>query len=286
MSTCCSRPRGARAGLANPRPSFRRIDRRDYPEVDGYSWEKIYGHGDNMAPGGLYLASRMARLLNLERGDVVLDIACGRGDSSIFLAESFGVRVICFDLWIPSSFLAGKIEEAGCTTRVTPLDLDATEPLPFAAGYFDAMFCMQSLHSFGGDVEPLRGLLGPLKPGGRFAVGGTCFNEEVSNGELPEIYSETDGWDAEYEKYHSPAWWKALFLKTGLVDIIECNELEDGPVMWEDEILHHGERAGWTEEWYHKAKWLIDQVAFSRDHAPYLTHYVATLEKRRSGSAL
>ena len=265
---------------ADPITSLRRIDRRDYPEVDDYSWEEIYGHGDNMAPGGLYLASRMARSLHLERGDLVLDIACGRGDASIFLAKTFGVQVFCFDLWIPAAFLARKIEEHGCAPQIKPFDLDATKPLPFGTSDFDAMFCMQSLHSFGGDANQLRRLLGHLKPGGRFAVGGTCFNEEPSNGELPEIYRKTDGWDAEYAKYHSPAWWKALFLETRLVDVIECRELEDGLVMWEDEILHHGERAGWTDEWYHKAKWLIDQVAFSRRHTPYLAHYVTTLQKR------
>ena len=26
-----------------------------------YSWEEIYGHGDNMAPGGLYLAALVER---------------------------------------------------------------------------------------------------------------------------------------------------------------------------------------------------------------------------------
>ena len=158
------------APLADPITSLRRIDRRDYPELDDYSWEEIYGHGDNMAPGGLYLASRMARTLHLKRGDLVLDIACGRGDASIFLAKTFGVRVFCFDLWITSAFLAAKIEEHGCAPQIKPYDLDATKPLPFGTSDFDAMFCMQSLHSFGGDAKRLRRLLGHLKPGGRFAV--------------------------------------------------------------------------------------------------------------------
>ena len=29
-----------------------------------------------------------------------------------------------------------------------------------------------------------------------------------------------------------------------MVDVIMCAELEDGLVMWEDEVLHHGQRAG------------------------------------------
>ena len=84
------------------RSSFRRLDASDYPEVAECSWNDIYGGGDNMAPGGLYLAAVMARSLNVKKGDIVLYIGCGRGDSSIFLAKHFGVTVVCFDRWISS----------------------------------------------------------------------------------------------------------------------------------------------------------------------------------------
>lgn len=270
------------------RPALRDVLRRlhpsDYPEVAGYSWDDIYGHGDNMAPGGLYLAGRMIRSAELEPGDTVLDIGCGKADSSLFLARHLGVRVICFDLWTPSSLLSAKIERHGCGPRVLPLDLDAAKPLPFPENYFDALFCMQALHSFGGEVSVLRSLLRHLKPGGRFYVGGTCFNQEIDEGRLPPIYSQTDGWDAEYRNYHSPSWWQELFMATGAVEVLECSELDDGLVMWEDEILYHGERAGWTTEWHRKAQWLINHVLYSRDDTPSLTHYVASFEKKLPAS--
>jgi len=110
-------------------------------------------------------------------------------------------------------------------------------------------------------------------------VGGTCFNQEAGAEGLPEIYAQTDGWDAEYATYHSPQWWSNCFEETGLVDVILCAELEDGLVMWEDEVLHHGRRAGWTREWHRQARWLVDQLLYSRDHVPYLTHYVAAFER-------
>jgi hypothetical protein len=50
--------------------------------------------------------------------------------------------------------------------------------------------------------------------------------------------------------------------------------------MWEDEVLCHGERAGWTEEWYSKSKWLIDQLFHSRGRRPSLTHYLITAQKK------
>ncbi len=259
---------------------LRRLDRRDYPELDRYSWEEIYGHGDNMAPGGLYLAAKMARSSRLKSDELVLDVGCGKGDSSLFLAQHLGTRVVCFDLWTPASFLSRKVADRGYRSQVLPLDLDATKRLPFPDDYFDAVFCMQTLHSFGADVAVLRNLLRHLKPGGRLLVGGTCFSQEPDEKGLPQIYSRTDGWDAEYGNYHSPSWWRKQFLSTGLVEVVECSRLEDGLIMWEDEVLHHGDRAGWTAEWHRKAQWLVEQLLFSRDHSPSLTHYIATLEKK------
>lgn len=265
--------------LERVRSTFRRLDPDDYPEVSGYSWDEVYGHGDNMAPGGLYLASRIARFLNLRRGDRVLDLGCGKGDSSIFLAKHFGVSVVCFDAWTSASYLSRKIDAAGLGNAVFPLDLDCTEQLPFPDDYFQAFFCMQALHSFGTDPGVVRRLLAHLTPGGRFGVGGTCFDREPE-GLLPEVYDQTGGWDAEYRNYHSPSWWRALFEETRLVDVLNCGELCDGLVMWEDDVLYHGEHAGWGSAWFEKSRWLIDQIVFSRDHEPSLTHYIGTVEKK------
>ena len=265
------------------RSSFRRLDPDDYPEVSSYSWDEVYGHGDNMAPGGLYLASRIARSLNLRKGDRVLDLACGKGDSSIFLAKHFGVSVICFDAWTSANYLSRKIEAAGLGGAVLPLDLDATRQLPFPNDYFQAFFCMQALHSFGTDTNVMRRLLAHLEPGGRCAVGGTCFNREPDE-QLPQVFQETAGWDAEYRNYHSPPWWRALFEETRLVDLLNCEELHDGLVMWEDDVLYHGEHAGWDRPWFEKSKWLINQIIFSRHRGPALTHYIATVEKKDRSS--
>ena len=262
------------------RSTFRRLDPSDYPEVTEYSRNEIYGGGDNMAPAGLYLAAVMARSMNLKQGDIVLDIGCGRGESSIFLAEHFGVKVVSFDLWVSSTYLSRKFRRRGLRGAILPVDLDASQPLPFPDDYFDALFCMQALHSFGTKADVLRSLLRHLKPGGRFVVGGTCFNEEPPDGQLPEIFSHTDGWNAEYANYHSPSWWKALFESTRLVDVVDSRELPDGLVMWEDDVLCSGERAGWTDSWYEKSKWLIDQLVYSRDHRPSLTHYIAQIQKK------
>jgi len=85
---------------------FRRIDRSHYPEVQAYSWDEIYR--DHLAPGGLYLAARMTRSMNLKKSDIVLDLGCGKAVSSIFLAKHFGVNVFSVDLWISATDLNKK----------------------------------------------------------------------------------------------------------------------------------------------------------------------------------
>ena len=76
-----------------------------------------------MAPGGLYLAAVMARSMDLKEGDIVLDMGCGRGDSSIFLAKHYGVTVVCFDLWISSTFLSHKHTHAPKLVGDTPVEV-------------------------------------------------------------------------------------------------------------------------------------------------------------------
>lgn len=262
------------------RSTFRRVDPGRYPELAAYSRDDIYGGGDNMAPGGLYLAALMTRSLHLKPGDVVLDLGCGRGDSSIFLARHFGVRVVSVDLWISAAERRRKFSERGYAQVITPLQLDARIDLPFGENHFDAIFCMQAFHSFGGSVPFLRRLLAHLKPGGRLGIGTTCFNAAVTGETLPEVYRQTDGWDPEYEKYNWPAWWRALFEDSGLVDVIECDELDDGRVFWEDDILYRGDKAEWNDAFLREARWLIDQIVYGQSHRLYLTHLAATFERR------
>lgn len=264
---------------AELRSNLRRVDRRDYPELGAYSRDEIYGHGDHMAPGGLYLAARMCRGLDIGAGDRVLDLACGRGDSSVFLARRYGVRITAVDLWVSPSELAEKFDRRGLGDVVFPLQLDARSPLPFADDYFDAIFCMQGFYEFGTSQRGLRRIVRLLHPGGRLVIGTTCFNEELAN-DLPAVFRNTDGWKADYAKYHSPRWWAEHFRASGLVDVIECIELEDGAELWEDEFAYSGDRAGWTDDWYDGARWLAAQLAYGRENRPYLTHLVATVRKR------
>jgi SAM-dependent methyltransferase len=262
--------------ISTIKSNLRRIDPSAYPELKGHSRDTIYE--GRMGPGGLYLAARMSRSLGVRGGGLVMDLGCGKGATSAFLVQHLGVRVVAVDLWIPANELHQRFVRLGVADRVIPLNLDITQRLPFADGYFDAIFCMDSMHYYGGNVESMRHLLKHLKPGGRFCIGSPCFNREFTEEELASLPHESSGevWASEFSKYHSPHWWRALLEETGLVRTVECAELEDGVVLWEAELLYHIESCGWSAE---RAQSDFAQMAYGHDNEPYLTHFVLTVQK-------
>jgi SAM-dependent methyltransferase len=130
---------------------FRAPDRARYRELAEYTRDEIYGIF--FGGGGLHLATHMLRTLRLKPGDIVLDLGCGKGPASIFLAKHFDVKIMAVDLWTSATFLNDKFTACGYRDRIVPLNLDATQLLPFAENYFDAIFCMNSFNFYGASIE-------------------------------------------------------------------------------------------------------------------------------------
>jgi ubiquinone/menaquinone biosynthesis C-methylase UbiE len=118
--------------------TFRAPDRSQYPELDGYTRDELYQ--DCSGGGGLYLATRMIRTMRLRAGDIVLDLGCGKGAASLFLAKHWGVKVIAVDLWTSATFLNQKFTARGYRGQIVPLHMDVTHELPFAEDYLDVFF--------------------------------------------------------------------------------------------------------------------------------------------------
>lgn len=260
---------------------FRNPDIHKYPELRDYSDKEIYDYF--VGCGGLYLAVNMIRKMNLKKGDIVLDLGCGFGSTSIFLAKTFDITVVSVDLWFPAVKLLERAVKEGHSDRIIPLNIDITKNIPFADDYFDAIFCMNSLFMFGSDIVFLRRLLKTLKPGGTFCVGSECFNQEPeykSIAEVPSVYNfewEWNVWEGCCSKYHSPEWWKNLINSTNLIDITFCEELEDGVVLWEDSALNYYNYYN-TEILSMGAMIpqdkLVDIIIYGKKNVPYTTLYV------------
>ena len=263
--------------------TYRSPDPNDYPELTAYTPDEIYE--DYLGPGGLYLAAKMTRGMNLKPGDIVLDLGCGKGASSIFLVNLFDVQVIAVDLWNPVDYLNEKFSARGYRDRIVPLNMDITGPLPFAEGYFDAIFCMNSLSFYGGNVAFLNHLLKHLKPGGAFGVGSEILNEEFSPEAFanpPAVYdfvlpgTDIHVWEGDFSKQHSPPWWEQLFTESGLLEVLDCRELDDAIVLLEDQVKYN--IAHNIDPF--DAKISVEQLEFGRQNRPYRTLFTITARKK------
>ena len=110
--------------------------------------------------------------LPLEPGHQVLDMACGDGVYSGWLAERVGPsgRVTAVDRMADYLDLARRTVANSPFASVVEFSQAPIEALPFGDGAFDLCWCAQSLYSLPDPVESLRNLRRITKPGGVVAV--------------------------------------------------------------------------------------------------------------------
>jgi SAM-dependent methyltransferase len=193
--------------ISEVKTTLRTVDESKYPQLRGYTKTEIWR---DIGPGGLYLVSLLANALRLRPNAWVLDLGCGSAESSLFLAGNFKAKVIAADLWTDPADNAKKIKSRGHSGDIFPLRLDASQPLPFAEGLFDAILCVNSLNFFGTDIAVVDRIVRHLKKGGIFCAGGECLNEEFTPDQIanpPAVYHFAETvWEDDFLTLHSPGW--------------------------------------------------------------------------------
>ena len=130
----------------------------------------------------LLLTEWLCQAMNIRPGMRVLDLACGKVLSSIFLAKEFDLRVWAADLWIAPTENWQRILAAGVDGQVFPLRAEARE-LPFAEAFFDAIVGINCLQFFGTDDYYLpQHLIKLVKPGGQI---GMVVTGRIPHAEMP-----------------------------------------------------------------------------------------------------
>lgn len=175
-----------------------------------------------MGPNSVIILSELARELSFSSGMRVLDLGCGRGLTSFYLAQRFDVTVFATDLWVPAAENWERARSLGLEDRVIPIHADA-HSLPFAEGFFDVVLSVDSYHYFGTSDSYLCSSFAPLvKKRGQLAIAVPGLTEEFDNG-VPEEFKPL--WSPEMNTFHSHKWWRNLWERSGLVEIKESKGL-------------------------------------------------------------
>jgi len=125
--------------------------------------------------------ARLVELLRLPAGAQVADIACGKGEFLIRLAEAYGVRGVGIDL--SPFFLAearrrlqARVPNAG----IVFVEMDGAQYKPDRPHSLDLAACIGASWVFGGHANTLTALVEMEGPGGWAIVGEPYWQQEPS----------------------------------------------------------------------------------------------------------
>ncbi len=174
--------------------------------------------GESWHPGGLDLTGRLAYLLGIGSGEVVLDVACGLGTSASFLANKFGCNVIGSDR--SRVFIEGATQRVpGLASVVTEFAVSDSHQIPLRDGSVDAVVLECVLSTFANKRAVTREVARVLKTNGKVGL-----TDVTVKGELPP-------------ELKAP--WLQPFCLSGAVSGVEYRELLEH---WGIEVIMNEDR--------------------------------------------
>ena len=206
---------------------------------------------DGMGPHPLWLTEFLVQPFKLKPGMRVLDLACGKGMTSVFLAREFGVQVYAVDFdewegWTSTEIRWDNAIEYNVENLVIPIKADARN-LPFAPGFFDAIICVDAYIYFGQEDDYLQNILQFLRPGGKIGMIVPGYMKDVSTG-VPEYIVEFLG--DELWTWQTESWWKALWEKDDDISLDVVDTMPNGCDLWlrYDTAMQSSGLSQWPDE--------------------------------------
>ena len=217
-----------------------------FPRSANYDPEWIVAN--SMGPHPLWLTEWLCEEIDLAPGMRVLDMGCGKAISSIFLAREYNVQVWATDLWVSPPDNWRRIRDAGLEKQVHPIHAEA-HALPYPEGFFDAIVSVNSYMYYGTDDLYLNYFVKFAKPRAPIGVVVTGWQTEPHGPIPPHLAHKENGhvfWEDECLTYHTLQWWRNHWHRTGEVDVLTADTLEDGWRVW----LQHEKAVEMTREDY------------------------------------
>jgi SAM-dependent methyltransferase len=144
--------------------------------------------------------TRLVELVRLPTDAQVVDIACGKGEFLIRLAETYGARGVGID--ISPFFIAEakrRIEMRTSGVDVTFLQMDGADFKPDEPEKLDLASCIGASWVFGGHAATLEALIRMVKPGGWVIVGEPYWRHEPEREYLEAIRVTRNDFGTHYQ---------------------------------------------------------------------------------------
>lgn len=141
----------------------------------------------------------------------ILDLGCGKGLTSIIIAEKYKNAIIyAADLWVEATDNYKFFKEQGYENRIIPLNTSA-ENLPFAYHYFDMIVSVDAYHYFGTDKLFFKEKIKPyLKDNGLNFIAVPGMKDDYK-----KVPKDLEGFisDEDFRFFKSINYWEKLLIK-------------------------------------------------------------------------
>jgi tocopherol O-methyltransferase len=165
---------------------------QEFYDASSGLWESVWGehmhHGYYGVDGKKTVERRQAQIDLIEEllawslpagfaPQDIVDVGCGIGGSSLYLAEKYGARVTGVTLSPVQAERAGQRAQAAGLAERTEFRVADALALPFADGSFDLVWSLESGEHMPDKVKFLQECYRVLKPNGRLMLATWCHRE-------------------------------------------------------------------------------------------------------------
>lgn len=207
-----------------------------HSETERYYFEVQAEIGITKHMGGIKATEELIELCHIDKDKYVLDVGCGVGITSCYLARKYGCKVVGIDIYermIERSRERAKRE--GVEDRVKFIVADV-QNIPFGDNLFHAVIG-ESITAFPGDKQKaVNEYVRVMNPGGYVGLNESTWIKEKPPKELVEYLFQSAGG----VKLETPEGWGKLLENAGLKDIIVRPYRINAITQWLDGIRRTG----------------------------------------------